>query len=222
MPSSALPAEVATGEVIAAAWGNAVRTYAQELATEAAAEASQLDTAQANIVTLQTDLDAAEADIATLQTDLNAAEASIVTLTTDLNTAEAAITVLQARAATWTANVDGDGFNLTDLGQLAFRSGGYVSSNLGVTGAPLTKLHVVGGSTTPGSELGSLLVTGASTSERLAMGYQTSVGAWIQSVLNGTSPTPLLLNPGGGGLRVNLDGTVKTLSIDGSGFVKAS
>jgi len=63
----------------------------------------------------------------------------------------------------------------------------------------LSGLQISKGATEPQAEAGSLLLTGATTAHRLAMGYSSNYSAaWIQSVLNGVAPTALLLNPLGG------------------------
>lgn len=67
----------------------------------------------------------------------------------------------------------------------------------------LTGLQVSKGATESSAEAGSLLVTGPTTAHRLAMGYSNTYNAgWIQSVLNGTASTPLLLNPNGGNVGI--------------------
>jgi len=80
-----------------------------------------------------------------------------------------------------------------------------VTTRLGIgTTNPLTTVHSAAGSRSPSSEVGGVLVAGASTSERFGLGYETGVGAWCQSTLNGTGSTSFRINPLGGNVGIGL------------------
>jgi hypothetical protein len=77
----------------------------------------------------------------------------------------------------------------------------------------LNGLQISKGATDPQAEAGSLLLTGASTAHRLALGYSSTYSAaWVQSVLNGVAPTALLLNPLGG--NVGIGTTAPQAAVD--------
>jgi hypothetical protein len=93
------------------------------------------------------------------------------------------------------------------LGSAATSGFDEVNGWLGIgTATPLTRAHLSGTSTNTGSQIGSFVISLASggDQERIAIGYETAVGAWLQSMNLASGFTPMKLNAAGGGLLVNV------------------
>ena len=108
-------------------------------------------------------------------------------------------------------------------GTVTSANGGAVSGKFGVgLSAPSAKFHVFDASSVPSGEIGSILLSGTTTSApgipRLAMGVNYSASAmnyaWIQAVENGVVGRPLILQGEGG--------TGNVVAIGSTSFVNSA
>jgi hypothetical protein len=114
----------------------------------------------------------------------------------------------------WGDNVNGGGYTLSNV--VVSAASITTTGNVGIgTSTPLTAAHIAGISTSPLSELGSLLVTGGGVQNRLAMGFNSaSTYGWIQSVVNGVASVLLALNPNGGNVCIGTTTPAASTALD--------
>ena len=129
----------------------------------------------------------------------------------------------------WTAHVDANNKNLSDLGVLAFNAAGYVNSSVGIgrvpsanfdldvyRASPFAQIQIESG----GNAATGLVIKDSVRSYKLGINVDSSsIGAFMIYSFNGTR---VLLQCGDSEVKLYLGGTLKTLSVDGSGFVKAT